>query len=156
MKKLTSLFLLLPILGMAQLNFTDLTFLANNKFDKNVEYLQSKGYSFRQERPTEDGSKQVYYEKGKMNRTMFVMRVGRNSNVILSYVPEDKSNFTALKNDLDKKGFKLSDSTSSDKDQCSSYKSKEYFAKLCEVQFPNVAEKSYNVTFYRNGIDLNN
>ena len=141
---------------MAQLNFTDLTFLANNKFDKNVEYLQSKGYSFRQERPTEDGSKQVYYEKGKMNRTMFVMRVGRNSNVILSYVPEDKSNFTALKNDLDKKGFKLSDSTSSDKDQCSSYKSKEYFAKLCEVQFPNVAEKSYNVTFYRNGIDLNN
>ena len=84
MKKLTSLFLLLPILGMAQLNFTDLTFLANNKFDKNVEYLQSKGYSFRQERPTEDGSKQVYYEKGKMNRTMFVMRVGRNSNVILS------------------------------------------------------------------------
>ena len=156
MKKLTSLFLLLPILGMAQLNFTDLTFLANNKFDKNVEYLQSKGYSFRQERPTEDGSKQVYYEKEKMNRTMFVMRVGRNSNVILSYVPEDKSNFTALKNDLDKKGFKLSDSTSSDKDQCSSYKSKEYFAKLCEVQFPNVAEKSYNVTFYRNGIDLNN
>ena len=155
MKRLAGLFLLLPLFGLAQLNITDLTFLANNKFDKNVEYLQTKGYHFREERSIADGSKQMYYEKGKLNRTMLVMRVGTNSNVVLSYVPEDKNNFTTLKTALDKKDFKLSDSSSSEKDQCSSYKSKEYFAKLCEVQFPNVAEKSYNITFYRNGISLN-
>ena len=71
----------------------DLSFLADNKIDKNIEYIQNKGYTFRQERTTSDGTKQVYYEKGKLTNTMIVMRILNNSSVVISYIPEDKNNF---------------------------------------------------------------
>jgi hypothetical protein len=137
---------------MAQLNYKDLTFLANNKVDKNIEYIKQKGYVFRQERTTGDGTKQVYYEKGKLSRTMVVMRILNNLSVVISYVPEDQNNFESIQNEINKTGFNLIDSTSSDKDSCSSYQSKEYFTKFCEVQFPGSTEKSHNITFYRRDI----
>lgn len=156
MKKLIFLFVLSPILGIAQLSYEDLTYLANNKADNNIKYIQEKGYTYRQEREIGDGTKQLYYEKGKLSSTLVVMRVGRNSNVVLSYVPEDKINFESIQNKVKKAGYNLIKSTSSEKDSCNSYESKEYFTKLCEVKFSDKAEKSYNITFYRNNIDLNN
>ncbi len=141
---------------LAQLNYKDLAFLANNKIDKNTEYIKGKGYTFRQEKTTGDGTKQVYYEKGKLSRTMVVMRVLNNLNVVISYVPENKNNFENIQNEINKTGFNLLDSTSSDRDTCSSYQSKDYFIKLCEVQFPGSSEKSHNITFYRKDVASNN
>ncbi|MCS4301380.1 MULTISPECIES: hypothetical protein [Chryseobacterium] len=156
MKNLIFLFLLSPLACMAQLNYKDLTFLANNKIDKNIKYIQNKGYTFRQEKVTGDGTKQVYYEKGKLSQTMVVMRILNNLSVVVSYVPENKNNFENIQNEVNKTGFNLIDSTSSDRDSCTSYQSKEYFTKLCEVQFPGSSEKSHNITFYRNDIASNN
>lgn len=156
MKNLIILFLLSPLVCLAQLGYKDLTFLAHNKVDKNIEYIQHKGYVFRQEKTTGDGTKQVYYEKGKLSRTMIIMRILNNQSVVISYVPEDKNNFENIQNEINKTGFNLIDSTSSERDSCFSYQSKEYFTKLCEVQFPGSSEKSYNITFYRKDASLNN
>lgn len=149
MKNLIFILLLSPLLCTAQLNYKDLTFLANNKIDKNIEYIQNKGYTFRQEKTTGDGTKQVYYEKGKLSRTMVVMRVLNSLSVVISYVPEDNNNFESIQNEINKTKFNMTGSTSSDRDTCSSYQSEEYFAKLCEVKFPGSSETSHNITFYR-------
>ena len=152
MKNLLLFLLLSPFWCIAQLNYKDLSFLASNKIDKNIEYIKNKGYTFRQERTTGDGTKQVYYEKGKLSRTMVVMRILDNQSVVISYVPEDKNNFENIQNEIHTTGLNLEGSTSSDKDVCSSYQSKEYFAKLCVVKFPGASETSYNITFYRKDI----
>lgn len=152
MKNFILLFLLSPLFCIAQLNYKDLTFLAANKIDKNVEYIQSKGYSLREERTTGDGTKQVYYEKGKLSRTMVVMRVLNNQNTVLSYVPENMSNFESIRNDINKAEFQFLESTHSERDDCSSYQSKDYFAKLCEIKFQGSTETSYNITFYRKDV----
>lgn len=152
MKNFIILFLVFPLFCMAQLTYNDLTFLANNKINKNIEHIQNKGYTFREERTTGDGTKQVYYEKGKLSRTMVVMRVLDNQSVVLSYVPENMSNFESIRNEINKTGFQFLESTHSDKDDCSSYQSKEYFAKLCEVKFPGSTDTSYNITFYSKNV----
>lgn len=156
MKNFIILLLLSPLFCIAQLTYNDLTFLANNKIDKNLDFIQSKGYAFREERTTGDGTKQIYYEKGKLSRSMIVMRVLDNQNIVLSYIPENRSNFESIQNEINKTGFQFLESTHSDRDKCSSYQSKDYFAKLCAVKFSESAETSYNITFYRRIIFYNN
>lgn len=154
MKKLLLLLILVPTFGLAQLNYKDLSFLANNKIDKNIEYIKNQGYTFRQEKTASDGTKQVYYEKGKLNSTMVVMRILSNSNVVISYVPEDKKNFVSIKKEILNKKYTLINSTSTNRDKCTKFQSKEYFSKLCEIIFPNESNVAYNITFYKNNVDL--
>ena len=156
MKKFIYIMLFFPFMGVAQLNYEDLIFLANNKANNNITYIQKKGFTFRQDREIGDGTKQLYYEKGKLNKTMLVLRVGENSNVVISYVPEDKNNFESIQNKIKKAGYDLIKTTSGENDKCNSYESKEYFSKFCEVQFSGNPSTSYNITFYKNDIDLKN
>ena len=153
MKKLLIL-LLAPFFGFAQLNLIDLKNMANQKADFSIDYIKQKGYSYRQERDIPDGTKQLYYEKGKLSRTLVVLKVGPNSNNLIVYVPETATNYNEILNSVKKDNFQLINTTSGEMDNCSEYQSKEYFTKLCEIQFPNQSEKSYNITFYRNGMDL--
>ena len=106
MKKLLIL-LLAPFFGFAQLNLIDLKNMANQKADFSIDYIKQKGYSYRQERDIPDGTKQLYYEKGKLSRTLVVLKVGPNSNNLISYVPETATNYNEILNSVKKDNFQL-------------------------------------------------
>jgi hypothetical protein len=154
MKNMFFLLLLFPCMGIAQLNYEDLKFLADNKADKNIEYIKNKGYILKSSRDIDDGTKMMYYEKSKLSKTLIALRIGSRLSNILSYVPENKTNFDDILNIVKKSNFKKIDSNSTDKDSCYKYESSEYFSKFCEVKFSNSNEISYNITFYRNDVDL--
>lgn len=155
MKTMFFLLLLFPCMGIAQLNYEDLKFLADNKADKNMDYIKNKGYTLKSSRDIDDGTKMMYYEKSKLSKTLIALRIGPKNSNILSYVPEDKTNFDEIFNSVKKSNFKKTDFTSTDKDSCYKYESADYFSKFCEVKFSNTNETSYNITFYRNDTDLN-
>ena len=154
MKKILLFLLLFPCFGMAQLSYSDLKYLANNKSDLNIEYIKNKGYSYREERDIPDGTKQLYYEGGKLSKTLVVLKVGSNSNNLIVYVPETEANYREILDATKKDNYTFIETISGEIDTCNTYQSKEYFVKFCEIQFPNEPNKAYNITFYKRGIDL--
>ena len=154
MKKILFLFFMTPFFGLAQLSYNDLQYLADHKSDKNIDYITKKGYTYRSEREIGDGSKNLYYEKGKLSSTLVVMRVGPKLNNLISYVPETEANYNAILNSVKDAKFQLSDSTVGKNDKCSIYTSTLYYSKFCEVKFSKDANTSYNITFYRSDVHL--
>lgn len=128
--------LLLPAFSIAQLNYQDLKYLADNTPQKSIEYIKNKGYKLE---PSGNKSEILdntiaFLKLNNRNSINSYIMISYSSNTknVINYYDYSKNNSTNIENTIKKLGYKNVPNNSTN--NCNFYESTNYGIDICDLK----------------------